>query len=154
MRREKIPNIWPLTAAPDTLKDNIRKFEQIGTHPVANRNAITEAITFHESIGAERKAARLRFLRNRWMERVSELQGVRLLTPTDPAQSCALGTMSLDGIGARALTDRLLADHRIHVRPRFVPNEWEGIRVTPNVFTTLAEVDAFAGAIEHITGGA
>jgi len=154
VRREKIPSVWPLTAAPASLKDNIRKFEQIGTHPVANRNSITEAITFHESIGAERKAARLRYLRNRWMERVAGLRGVNLLTPSDPAQSCALGAMNIDGTGAQALTDRLLADYRIHVRPRFVPNEWEGIRITPNVFTTLSEVDAFAEAIEQIVAGA
>jgi len=153
VRREKIPNVWPLTAAPTSLEDNIRKFEQIGTHPVANRNSITEAITFHERIGPERKAARLRYLRNRWMERVGGLRGVNLLTPTDPAQSCALGAMNIDGMGAQALTDRLLADYRIHVRPRFVPNEWEGIRITPNVFTTLGEVDAFAEAIEQIVAG-
>ena len=36
----------------------------------------------------------------------------------------------------------------IHVRPRFVPNEFSSIRVTPNVFTTLGEVDAFSEAIE------
>lgn len=150
VRRDKIPSVWPLTAAPASLRENIRKFEQIGTHPVANRNSITEAVTFHETIGAERKAERLRYLRNRWMERVGDLRGVNLLTPTDPAQSCALGAMNIDGMGAQELTDRLQAEYRIHVRPRFVPNEWEGIRITPNVFTTLGEVDAFSEAIERI----
>ena len=58
--------------------------------------------------------------------------------------------MCLDGIGAQALTDHLQKTYRIHVRPWFVPGEWEGIRVTPNVFTTLAEVDAFAHAIDHV----
>ncbi len=58
--------------------------------------------------------------------------------------------MRIDGIGAQALTDHLQETYRIHVRPRFVPDEWEGVRVTPNVFTTLAEVDAFAHAIEQV----
>jgi selenocysteine lyase/cysteine desulfurase len=63
--------------------------------------------------------------------------------------------MRIDGIGAQALTDWLLRKHRIHVRPRFVPDEWEGIRVTPNVFTTLEEVDLFAAAVaEAATSGA
>ncbi len=88
------------------------------------------------------------------MERVGGLPGVKLLTSSDPAQSCALGAMSFEGMGAQALTDRLLADYRIHVRPRFVPNEWEGIRITPNVFTTVGEVDAFSEAIEQIVAGA
>ena len=48
------------------MDDNIRKFEEIGTHPASQRNAITEALTFHDSIGAERKAERFRYLRKRW----------------------------------------------------------------------------------------
>ena len=66
VRKNKIPAIWPMMAAPDSMQDNIRKFEEIGTHPASQRNAITEAINFHESIGAERKAERFRFLRKRW----------------------------------------------------------------------------------------
>ncbi len=150
VRRDKIPGVWPLMAAPPSLDDNIRKFEQIGTHPVSNRNAIGEAITFNKSIGIDRKAARLRYLRERWTGQVRHLPGVQLLTSSDPAQACAIGTMRIDSIGAQALTDHLQKKYRIHVRPRFVPDEWEGIRVTPNVFTTLAEVDAFAHAIEDV----
>lgn len=150
VRRELIPQIWPLTAAPETLDADIRKFEQIGTAPVANRNAIGEAVTFHEAIGAERKAARLRHLRERWMRQVADVPGIHLLTPDDPEQACALGTMRIDGIGAQELTEQLQREDRIHVRPRFVPGEWEGIRVTPNVFSTVAEVDAFARAVTRI----
>jgi selenocysteine lyase/cysteine desulfurase len=73
-----------------------------------------------------------------------------MLTPDGDEMSCAIGTMRIDGIGAQALTDHLMAKHRIHVRPRFVPEEWEGIRVTPNVYTTLEEVDTFARAIRDI----
>ncbi len=38
---------------------DIRKFEEIGTAPAATRAAIAEALTFHQAIGGERKAARL-----------------------------------------------------------------------------------------------
>jgi selenocysteine lyase/cysteine desulfurase len=149
VRREKIPGLWPLMGAPAELDDDIRKLEWIGTHPVANRNAVTEALTFHQSIGAERKAARLRYLRQRWVDRVADLPGVRVLTPSDPEQACGLGAMSIDGVGADALTGYLLEKHYIHVRPRFVPDEFSCIRVTPNVFTTLGEIDAFSRAIER-----
>ena len=148
VRREKIPKLWPLMGSPADLEDDIRKLEWIGTHPVANRNAVSEALAFYESLGAERKAARLRFLRQRWVDRVADLPGVRILTPSDPDQACGLGAMSIDGVGADALTDYLLERHQIHVRPRFVPDEFSCIRVTPNVFTTLDEIDAFSEAIE------
>ncbi len=147
VRREKIRDIWPLYAAPPEQDDNIRKFEQIGTYPISLRNAITDALTFHEAIGWDRRAARFRFLRERWMRGIENAKGVKLLTSYDPAQACALGAFSVDGVGAQAMTDYLLAKHRIHVRPRFVPNEWEGVRVTPNVFTTREEVDRLVAAV-------
>jgi selenocysteine lyase/cysteine desulfurase len=147
VRKAKIPRIWSLFASAPELSDNIRKFESIGTFPVHIRNPITEAVDFWEGIGPERKAARLRFLRRRWVNAVRDLPGVRILTPDDDAQSCALGAMSLDGVAGPALTDHLMRAHRIHVRPRVVPNEFSAIRITPNVYTTLEEVDAFARAI-------
>jgi selenocysteine lyase/cysteine desulfurase len=148
VRREKIPKLWPLFGAPAGMETDIRKFESIGTHPVANLNAVGEALDFNASLGIARKAARLHYLRRRWEERVAELPGVRLLTRPQIEQGCGLGGLSIDGVGARRLTDYLLEKHQIHVRPRFVPGEFECIRVTPNVFTTLSEVDRFAAAIE------
>lgn len=153
VRRERIREIWPLYAAPPEQDGDIRKFEQVGTYPISIRNAVTDALTFHEAIGFGRKAARFRFLRERWMRGIEGARGVRLLTSYDPAQACALGAFALEGIGAQALTDWLLAKHRIHVRPRFVPGEWEGIRVTPNVFTTLEEVDRLVAAVRQAAAG-
>ena len=71
VRREHIPTLWPLTPAAAAKNDDIRKFEEIGTHPAANHNAIAEALAFHEGIGIERKAARLRYLRDRWATRLA-----------------------------------------------------------------------------------
>src|SRR5438309_5817731 len=67
-------------AAPPEMNRDIRKFEEIGTHPAANHNAIAEALTFHEGIGIERKAARLRYLKERWARRLEKQKGVRILT--------------------------------------------------------------------------
>jgi len=147
VRRERIRDIWPLFAAPPEQDGDIRKFEQIGTYPISLRNAVSDALTFHQAIGFDRKAVRFRYLRERWMRAVAATPGVRLLTSSDPAQSCALGAMSLQSMGAAALIDYLAKKHLIHVRARFVPGEWEGIRVTPNVFTTIEEVDTFSRAI-------
>ena len=64
-------------SAPASQADDVRKFEQIGTHPIAVRGPITEAVTFHDGLGPERKAARLVHLRTRWAERVKELPASR-----------------------------------------------------------------------------
>lgn len=153
VRQGLIPQIWPLLAAEAVRDDNIRKFEEIGTYPVSLRTAVSDAITFHEEIGGDRKAARLRLLRERWMRGVASVPGVRLLTSSDPAQSCALGAMSLAGVGAQPLTDTLQRRWGIHVRPRFVAGEFECIRVTPNVFTALDEIDLFVEAVRTLAAG-
>ena len=146
-RRELIPEVWPLMAAPEGMNDNIRKFEEIGTHPAANHNAIAEALTFHQGIGVERKAARLRYLRDRWMRRLEGQHGVVLHTSFDPAMSCAIGNVGIEGIEPGAMAEHLWSHHRIHVVGIGHP-ACTGIRVTPNVYTTLEEIDRFAAAME------
>ena len=150
VKREKISKIWPLMAAPESMNDNIRKFEEIGTHPASQRNTITEALTFHESIGVERKAARFRYLRKRWSARLKALPGVRLHTSDDPEMSCGIGTIGVDGFNIAKLAEYLMEKHRILTVPIVRAGEYSGLRVTPNVYTTLEEVDTFAQTMESI----
>ncbi len=149
VRREKIESLWPLMPAPEKMNDNIRKFEEIGTHPAANHNAIAEALTFHEGIGAERKAARLRYLRDRWMRRLEGKPGVKLHTSFDPAMACGLANIGIEGIEPGKLMSYLRKQHHIVVVAIGHP-ACTGIRVTPNVYTTLDEVDRFAEAMEIV----
>jgi isopenicillin-N epimerase len=149
VRRSKISKLWPLMAAPESSQNDIRKFEEIGTHPAANHNAIAEALTFHEGIGIERKAARLRYLKDRWAKRLDGQKGVRVYTSFDPAQACALGCVGIAGMDPNKLTDHLWNQHRLIVTP-IVHEEFQGIRVTPNVYTTLSEIEEFCVAMEKV----
>ncbi len=148
MRRERIPQVWPLNPAPAALRENIRKFEATGVSRFAIRSAITDAVDFHESVGVDRKAARLRYLRQYWMRRVAGLPGVKLLNVDDPRMSCGLGAMTLAGWDSTALTAYLMREHRIHVRAREVVGEFHCIRVTPNIYSTIEELETFCAAIE------
>jgi selenocysteine lyase/cysteine desulfurase len=149
VRRDRIPAIWPLMAAPPEMDNNIRKFEEIGTHPAANHNAIAEALAFHEGIGSERKAARLRFLRDRWMRPLEGKARVQLHTSFDPAMACGLATVGIEGIEPVALADHMWKTRRVFVTP-INHAEFKGIRVTPNVYTRLEEVDVFLHAMEDV----
>ncbi|MCU0647157.1 MAG: aminotransferase class V-fold PLP-dependent enzyme [Gemmatimonadaceae bacterium] len=146
VRREKIPSVWPLMAAPETMNADIRKFEEIGTHPAANHNAIPLAMAFHRGIGAERKVARLRYLRNRWAKRVVTESGGRIcvLTPLDTPDAGAIALVQIDGVKSDALSAWLRAKHAIVTVSIDIPGEFHGVRVTPNVYTTVDEVDRFA----------
>jgi len=149
VRKSKIKDIWPLMAAEQKQDSNIRKFEEIGTHPAANHNAISEALDFHEGIGSERKAARLRFLFQRWARRLDVEKSVKILTPYDPRQSCGLATFSIDGIDPVQLAGHLFEKYRI-ISTAIVHEEFRGLRITPNVYTTLEEIDTFCEAVERV----
>ena len=133
-------------ASAESQRADIRKFEEIGTHPAANHNAIGEAITFHELIGAERKAARFRYLRRRWTDRLSDLPNVKFSTNLAPEHSCAITLVGIDGIKPGDLGGWLMSKHSIFV-VGIVNDHLSGIRVTPNVYTTLDEIDRFAEAM-------
>src|SRR6266567_3869187 len=149
VRRAKIAKIWPMMAAPPEMNENIRKFEEIGTHPAANHNAIVEALDFLDGIGPERKAARLRFLRDRWAKRLERLPDVKILTPYDPAQSCGLAAFTPAQLDVGKVASLLFDRHRIIVTPIAHP-EFNCLRITPNVYTTLAEIDRFADVMEDV----
>lgn len=148
VRKNRQKRIWPLMAAMPEEDDNIRKFEQIGTHPAANHNAIAVSIAFHRALGPSRKFARLVYLRDRWAKRLlAEGKGrVRILSPMDSRWGGAIGFLSVDGLDHVKLGGWLEGQHRIAQTPTTHP-EFTGIRITPNVYTTLDEIDRFSDLV-------
>ena len=149
MRRDLIANHWPLTPCSVSLAGNIRKFEEIGTHPAANHNAIAEALAFQHGIGLERKAARLRYLRDRWARRLEKQPRIKLNTNLAPEHSCGLANVGIEGVDPGDLANHFWAAYRLIVTP-IKHAEFQGIRVTPNVYTTLDEIDTFVAAMEKM----
>jgi isopenicillin-N epimerase len=149
VRKDRIEKHWALMAAPESMDKNIRKYEEIGTHPAAMHNATLQALEFHNQIGAERKFARLRYLKQRWAERLSQLPGAKVLVGLDANQSGAFGTIHFDPIDPGKLGDALLTKYNILVTPITGPG-FNGIRVSPNVYTSTGEIDQFCAAVEAI----
>jgi selenocysteine lyase/cysteine desulfurase len=144
VRKEKQRSLWPLMAASEAQDNDIRKYEEIGTHPAANHNAIAAALAFHRGIGGDRKIARLRYLRNRWAKRLlTTSDRVRVHTPLDTDDAGAIALVQVEGLDSGELSEWLLGQHRIFTVAIKHP-EFEGVRVTPNVYTTVDEVDRFA----------
>ena len=154
VRKSKQKNLWPLMAAPSSMDENVRKYEEIGTHPAANHNAISVALAFHNAIGAERKVARLRYLRDRWAKRLQqESDRVKILTPLDSPNGAGIGLLHVDGVAPNTLVAWLMDKHKIVSTP-INHDEFNGVRVTPNIYTTVQEVDLFAEkALEGIKHG-
>jgi len=147
VRKDKQPRLWPLMAADKKQDNDIRKYEEIGTHPAANHNAISAALAFHHGIGIDRKFARLRYLRDRWAKRLlAESPRVSVLTPLDDNHAGAIALFQVEGMDNIKLGQWLFNQHRI-VNTPIVHPEFRGIRITPNVYTTIDEIDLFADKV-------
>lgn len=153
VKKELIPEIFPLMAADEKMDEDIRKFEEIGTHPAANHNAIAEALAFNETIGIDRKAERFRFLHSLWIDRLRNYDNVKFLVDiSNPANYAGIVTVNIEGTDPVKVSNYLFEKNRIFVVP-IIHDEFKGIRITPNVYTLKSEMEIFADAIEKIAAG-
>ena len=148
--KDKIEKIPPLMTAPwSRWNTNIRKYEEVGTKSAAPFLAIAEAIAFHQAIGSKRKEARLRYLTHYWAERLQGLPRIRLYTSLAPEMSCGIATFGIEDIHPTPLRDYLWEKHQIQtatIRRDYMP----GLRISPNLYTTLPELDYFCELIEKV----
>lgn len=149
VKKDKIAKIWALMASENKNKNDIRKFEEIGTHSAAMRLAIGEAVLFHNAIGGKRKEARLRYLARYWMNKIKDIPKVSFNTSFDENQSCAIANFKIEGIDPVQIGGYLMSKHKIYTTP-IVHEEFTGIRITPNVYTTLWELDRFCEIVAKI----
>ena len=148
VRQERIAELWPLMASPESLDADIRKFEEIGTHPCPNYLAIGAALTFHEGIGAARKEARLVHLRDLWARELLAEDRVRLHTSLEPGLAAGIANVQVDGLEPGQLAGWLWDQHRIIVTPIGHP-DCPGLRISPSVYTTTEELERFVDAMRH-----
>jgi selenocysteine lyase/cysteine desulfurase len=156
VRRDMIPRFWPLQAAPTRQDGDIRKFEAIGTAPSALRAGIAEALAFQQAIGIERKAARLRYLTMRWADRLKAQRRIQIHSSLDPGQTWGLALVGIEGIDSSKIAAFLWDKYRIitpAIKAGDLPGpqfDYTGVRITPNIYTTLEEIDTFVAAMEDI----
>ena len=152
VRKSKIKDVYPMFATDNPLKEDIRKFESLGTRPFFIEQAIGKALEFHEMIGSERKEKRLHYLKNYWMEKVKNVPGVKLNTSLHPKWGCAIGNVGVEGKKPGDLDSFLFNNYKVHV----VGIEWEnikGVRITPNVYTTTKNLDVLVEGITKFAKG-
>ena len=154
MRPAHAGKVWPLIP-PGASASGMARFESIGTTPEYVGPALLPALEVQEQLGAERKIARLRYLNRYWRTRMAAaLPDAQFYTREDEAMSCGLCVVEVPGADSDAIQKRLLARHRVLVQAMTGARaaEIRGIRVTPNVFTSLRELDGFlAGFMESVT---
>lgn len=149
VKKEKISALWPLLAARDLPDDDIRRLNHTGTDPVHVDLGILDALEYQAALGLPRKAARLHFLQRYWSEQLRAAPGVVVNTPADPARHGGIGNVGLERWDPRDLAKTLLEEHRIFTVGIDRPGV-QGLRVTPNLYTTLEELDTFVAVMKRL----
>ena len=150
VRKEKIDNVWPLLAAGDLDANDIRRLNHIGTDPVHVDLGIINALEYQRALGLKRKEARLKYLQQYWTSQLRDWPRVIINTPADVNRHGGIGNVGIEGYDPTELADTLMRDYRIFTvginRPGVV-----GLRITPNIYTTLAELDALVVAVKELS---
>jgi len=149
VKKENVATVWPLIGDGNGDLSNILRLNHTGTHPPATDLAIEDAIDFYNTMGAEKKEARMRYLQQYWTSRVKDLPNIMVNTPTENNRSCGIANVGIKGITPSALEKRLLKEHKIYTVAIDYANV-QGCRITPNVFTSLEDLDVFVGALKKM----
>lgn len=149
IKKEHIGGLWPLFPNENPRSEDIRKFEVTGTRFSPADLAIGHAINFHTAIGAKRKEERLRFLKNYWCEKLSKHPRIKINVSLKPEFACALGHFNIEGMDTIKVNSTLFFDYQIHTTTMVCENV-NGIRVSPNVYTSTKDLDQFVEAVLKI----
>lgn len=149
VKKEKIKTLWPLFANDKPDSEDIRKFESLGTRSFPIEQAIGYAIEFHNAIGMQKKQARLMYLKNYWYEKVKDIPKVKLYTSMKPEYGCGIGTFYIEGMELNAINEVLFNKYKIHT-VNIEYEHFKHLRVTPQVYTQLYELDKLVKAITEM----
>ena len=134
--------------------DDLQARVHTGTPDYAAQLTVPDAIAFQETIGAGPRAARLKLLRNRWVEPLRQVDALQILTPADPRLSGGITSFRFKGKGSRAdniaIAKQLLDEFGIFSVHRVGVAAGCCVRITPALFTTLDQVDALAVALRKM----
>jgi len=155
VKKEHTEKIWPLFTEPDESASGIHRLNHTGTLPVHTDVAIGDALDFYNTLGAERKEARLRYLQQYWTGKVRDIPNIVVNTPKDPARACGIANVGIKTIKPANLATRLLDQYKIYTVAIDAPHAGvQGCRITPNVYTLTTELDTLTAALREMAARA
>ena len=149
VKSEHIPKIWPLLADHEKDPTKIKRLSHTGTHPVHTDLAILDAIEYLNWIGIKKKENRLRYLKTYWQQALKDVPNIVINTSFDSHRSCGIGNVGIKSINPEILAKRLYDEFQIFTVAIDYANV-KGCRITPNVFTSIKELDSFIIAMKTL----
>ena len=149
VNRNNTHKIWPLLANGNTNRNDIKRLNHIGTHPVHTDLAISNSIDYTNWIGMKKKEKRMRYLQRYWSDKLRSIENVIVNTPEDLNRSCGIGNVGLSNMSPSAMSKVLFEKYKIFTVAIDYANV-KGCRISPNIFTTTYELDQFVIAVQEM----
>ncbi|MDF9797053.1 selenocysteine lyase/cysteine desulfurase [Catalinimonas alkaloidigena] len=150
IRKDRIEKVWPLFGDDTYADDDIRKFEHIGTHPCATELSIIDALEFQKTIGIANKQARLRYLKNYWLEKVKDNHNIIINTPYEAKRSSGIANVGVKGLAPAELADKLFDNFNIFT-VAINTEAVKGCRITPHLYTSKDELEQLISALNTLS---
>lgn len=154
IREGRLADIDPCLGNRSFPEDNILSRVSSGTSNFAAFNMVPAVLDFHQSLGPKHKQARLRYLRDRWVNAVRDIKNLEILTPDEDDMACAITAFRVKGRTSReenrAIVNELLEHHQISTVWRNGVAKGDCVRVTPNIYSLSEDVDRLATALRDI----
>ncbi|MNT04216.1 Isopenicillin N epimerase [compost metagenome] len=155
IKRGRVADIDPWLG--EKAGDDIRTRVHTGTVNFAAYLSLPTALDLHAQIGVANKQARLRLLRNRWVEAARGIDGIEVLASGDPRLTSAIASFRLKGktsvADSYALSKKLVQEHGIFAVPRDGLASGACVRVTPGIFTPESHLDRLVDALRKVAKG-
>jgi selenocysteine lyase/cysteine desulfurase len=149
IKKDRIAHTYPLASALEPLADSIKKFEEMSIQVLPNLLALGYAIQFHLQLTRDVKEARLTYLRQRWTDALQKLDTITFNVPLNTTQCKGIASFHINDEDPLQIEKQLFELHGIHVVGFKWPN-LSGIRVTPNVYTPIEDIDSFVLAMKKL----
>ncbi|MDP2534567.1 aminotransferase class V-fold PLP-dependent enzyme [Alteromonas stellipolaris] len=154
MKKGTLDKISPYPGETDSTNKLVYKRVHTATSNFASILTIPAALDFHQSIGAANKEARLRYLRNLWVEEAKKLPNIEVLGGEDDASSTGMGAFRIKGKvsleDAKTLQQRLENEFNVFTVVRVGLASGCCIRVTPQIFISAEEMKQLTLALKSL----
>jgi isopenicillin-N epimerase len=155
LRKSRVHDIDPDPANDESASDSVAARIHTGTSDFAAMLTVPQALDFQQAIGTPQRAARLRYLRDRWAEPLRNLDGLQILTPSDPRLHGGICSFRIRGRVTTAeniaIAKMLLDEFGIFTVHRTGVHAGACVRVTPALFTNPEQIDRLVAALPVLT---
>jgi selenocysteine lyase/cysteine desulfurase len=155
IRNGRLADIDRMMANEDEPGDSIQSRVHSGTANFAALLSVPAALDFHDAIGERFKVARLRHLRDRWVQAARGISGLEVLTPDEAGMAGAITSFRFRGRTSaeenQRIVDELLDRYGLFTVRRTGLERGDCVRVTPALYNSPADADRLVVALKAMS---